>query len=185
MQTWEGKGYKREQTVHPQILISPESLVMIASPGAGVVMKLDTRTSPSNCWTPSFLQNPSFRLRMQWSRASLSRDVWVSWHLEYRWLREGDVTIDLTSDTNNLTSRGLSVSVIQNLAPPANKCPGHCPAADSRGDVFNRKATFPTSSSWSPRFLFKHSHTVVVKNLRGRKLAVFENPHTESRLYSN
>lgn len=36
------------------------------------------------------------------------------------------------------------MAVIQDPAPPANKCPGNCPTADSTGDVFNRKATtFP------------------------------------------
>lgn len=76
----------------------------------------------------------------------------------------------------------LSMSVIQSLAPPANKCP----SADSVGDVLNRKATaFPTNTSWSSRSLFKHAHTMVMKNLCGRKFAVFENLLTESRLYSN
>lgn len=76
----------------------------------------------------------------------------------------------------------LSMSVIQSLAPPANKCP----SADSVGDVLNRKATaFPTNTSWSSRSLFKHAHTMVMKNLWGRKFAVFENLLTESRLYSN
>lgn len=36
-------GRQRVKTVHPQSLISPESLVMIASPGFAVVMKTGHR----------------------------------------------------------------------------------------------------------------------------------------------
>ena len=67
------------------------------------------------------------------------------------------------------------MTVIQSLTPPSNKCPGYCPTADSMGDVFNRNATtFPTNWSWSSCSLFKHAHTMAMKNLWGRKFAVFE-----------
>lgn len=157
---------------------------MMTGPGGGVGMKSTTWPSPAAVEPSHSHKAAGSLLRMQRSRASISQDLWVRASTKStcdheRWCQG----VDSISDT--ITSPGeASRWPWFRALPQLSIGLRFLDQADSRGDVLYGKATAFPQTSWSTHSLFKDSHTVVMKNLWGRKSAVWKTSY-ETRLHSN